>query len=360
MSDNVQNNQPSEEVDLGQLFKAIGNMFDRFFKFIASIFKGIYRFIIMLLMHLYKRLKWYALAIVIGGVLGYYLDKNSDTLYGANMFIETNFKSARQVYENMLQLNQLAYNDKDSVKLAQIFKISVSEAAHLKGFYIDPDIDENFIIEKFSEYYTQLDSTTKADVTYLKFKESLTKYNFKTHRIGVASTDKTIYKKIENELINQLAINPYLHELANVSKENFEREEKALSEQITKTDSLVNEYLKIRINESEKEPVAGSGTNLYMGSAENSGNLIVDESKVLEKRLALESKLRDVYEQKASQSQVINIISDFPETGYDISSWKDKNKFKLPIAFFLITFFGFILFGLGKYLNSEDKRLNSK
>ena len=29
----------SEEVDLGQLFKLLGNMFDRLFQFIASIFK---------------------------------------------------------------------------------------------------------------------------------------------------------------------------------------------------------------------------------------------------------------------------------------------------------------------------------
>ena len=34
---NVPNN--SEEVDLGQLFKLIGNVFDRFFNFDSAIFK---------------------------------------------------------------------------------------------------------------------------------------------------------------------------------------------------------------------------------------------------------------------------------------------------------------------------------
>ena len=33
------NPQPSEEVDLGQLFKMIGNGFRRLFQFIGSIFK---------------------------------------------------------------------------------------------------------------------------------------------------------------------------------------------------------------------------------------------------------------------------------------------------------------------------------
>ena len=36
------NSQPSEEVDLGQLFKMIGNAFQRLFQFIGSIFKHIF------------------------------------------------------------------------------------------------------------------------------------------------------------------------------------------------------------------------------------------------------------------------------------------------------------------------------
>ena len=60
MSKELPQPQQSEEVDLGQLFKLIGNAFDRFFKFIASIFIGIYNVILMLLIHFYKRIVWYA------------------------------------------------------------------------------------------------------------------------------------------------------------------------------------------------------------------------------------------------------------------------------------------------------------
>ena len=55
MSKDLQQEPQSEEVDLGQLFKIIGNAFQRFFDFIASIFKGVYKVILLLLIHIYKR-----------------------------------------------------------------------------------------------------------------------------------------------------------------------------------------------------------------------------------------------------------------------------------------------------------------
>ena len=52
MSENVQPNQNnnSEEIDLGQLFKMIGDGFRKFFNFIGNIIKGIFRIIIAFLL----------------------------------------------------------------------------------------------------------------------------------------------------------------------------------------------------------------------------------------------------------------------------------------------------------------------
>ena len=147
MSKELPQPQPSEEVDLGQLFKLIGNAFIKLFQFIASIFIGVYKVVLMLVIHFYKRMVWYAAAIVIGVVLGFIVDMNSDKMYGANLFIETNFNSARQVYENVKQFHQLAYEDKDTLELAKRLNISPAEASHLKGFYLEPDLDENEMAE---------------------------------------------------------------------------------------------------------------------------------------------------------------------------------------------------------------------
>ena len=353
-----ENKQPqaSEEVDLGQLFKLIGNAFDRLFKFIASIFIGLYKVILLFLIHIYKRFVWYAGAILIGLIIGFIIDKNSDKFYGANMFIETNFNSSRQVYENIRQFHQLAKIDKDTAELARRFNISPTEAANLKGFYIEPDLDENKIAEMYSEFYLNLDSLSRAPMTFDIYKKLLNSHNFKIHKIGVESTDKYLYKKIEKAFVEELANNSYLEDLLEVNKQNLERRDKTLLEQVQKTDSLVDAYLSIRINESNKEPIPGSGTTLYMGDAE-SGNLVVDESKIIEKLLNLENQRLEVNLKKVEEQNVVNVLAGFPKTGYDITEWYEKMKFTLPIALFSLTFLIFLFLGLGNYLEKEIKQL---
>ncbi len=356
MGNDLPKPQQSEEVDLGQLFKLIGNAFDRFFRFIASVFIGIYNVFLLLLIHIYRRLVWYATAVILGGVIGFIIDMNSDKLYGANMFIETNFNSARQVYENVKDFHQLANIDKDTLGLAQKLSISTDEAAHLKGFYIEADLDENNIAEMYSKFYERLDSVSRLEMNYERYKNSLTAYNFPIHRIGVASTDKSIYKKIEQAFIKGISGNTYLNELAKVNNEILVRKDSVLKNQIQKTDSLVKEYLQIRINESKKEPIPGSGTNLYMGDAESSGgSLLVDESKLIERLLLLENRRRVLDSTIVKQKNVVNVLSNFPPSGYDIRKWSDKKKFLLPLILFVATLLVFTFIGLGKYLDKQSK-----
>ncbi|AUS05202.1 hypothetical protein [Pseudotamlana carrageenivorans] len=355
MSNEEQKPQQSEEVDLGQLFKVIGKGFERFFKFIASIFIGIYKLVIALLAHFYICKIWYALAIIIGFCIGYYLDSKTVKSYGANMYVETNFNSARQVYENVKQLDQLT-SDQDSLRLASILNIEPSQAAKLKGFFISPSIDENQVAEMYSGFYTKLDSLSRTEMTYDRYVKSLTATNYPIHQIGVRATDKSIFKTIEPGVKQKLIDNPYLENLVLANKRNLEMEEAALLSQIQKTDSLANEYLKIRINESRKEPVQGSGTNLYMAGDSDSNGLLVDESKVIEKRLHLEELRREVNLRKAEEFGVLNIISGFPQTGYDIRKWTDKKKFVYPLVLFGLTFAFFAFLGLGKFLEAESKK----
>lgn len=345
--------QQSEEVDLGQLFKMIGNLFERLFSFIKSIFMAVYKLLLLVLLHFYKRKLWYISAVILGLTIGYFIDKQSETLYGANMYIETNFKSARQVYENIKQFHQLASKDRDSIQLAQSLNIDSSTAAKLKGFYIEPDLDENYIVNLYSGFYKNLDSASREEVTYNEYKESLTPFDFKIHRIGVASTDKHLYKKIEENFKKEIIQNSYLEELVRVNIENLKREELALNEQLIKNDSLVKEYLRIRKNESEKPPAEGSGTNLYMGDS-GSNSLLVDESKIIEKTLALEQKKRNVYSNLVEEKGVINVLAGFPQTGYDISEWTDKKINVLPLIFAGIILLVFSFLSIGRFLEREE------
>ena len=342
MSENLPKQSASEEVDLGQLFNLIGNTFQKLFNFIASIFKGLYHVVLVLLIHVYNRIKWYAAAAFLGLALGFVLDTTSDDVYGANSIIETNFSSAHQVYENLKYLNQLADVEEDSVELARKLSISVKDAASIKGIYIDPDIDEHDRIKMFVEYKKGLDS-----------------FSFQRHKIGVESTNRFIFPKLNENFIEALLDNTYLKELKDVELRNFKSEQEFIDNRKKEIDSLAIEYLKIRKIESEKEPIPGTGTNLYMGNSEQR-NLLVNESELLANKMVLEAKKREINVSLVKNDRVVNVISQFPDAGYDVSEWTDKFMIILPALFFLITFFGFVFYGLGKYLSEQDKKLKQQ
>ena len=102
--------------------------------------------------------------------------------------------------------------------------------------------------------------------------------------------------------------------------------------------------------------IPGAGTNLYMGNAE-SNNLIVNEINIIDKILDLEAQRREINEDKVVQKNVINVLSNFPESGYDISEWYHKMKFVLPIFLFALTLLIFTLVGLGNYLDIQSRQL---
>ena len=340
----------SEEVDLGQLFKSIGNAFQKLINFIALIFKGLFHYLILIIRHFYKQIKWYALAGFSGLILGAVVDFNSDKLYGANMFLKTNFQSGYQVYENIKNLDELA-SEKDSVKIAEILGIKVSEAASLKGFYIDPDIDVNEKITMFNGFYKSLDSITRDETTYKEYVDQLSAYNFKNHRIGVASTDKTIFPKLRENFVQAISENTYLTKLLAVNQKNFDKEIETLTNQGKEVDGLVEKYLEIRKRESEKEPIPGSGTNLYLGNAQQS-ELLINEANLIKEKLEFETRIRVLTEAKVKGENIISILSDFPETGYDIQEWYEKNKFIFPALFIVITFLAFIFIRLGTFVRN--------
>ncbi len=205
-------------------------------------------------------------------------------------------------------------------------------------------------------FYNRLDSVSRLKMTYDSYSKSLTPYNFTIHRLSIVSSDKNIYKKVKNQIVNQLSNNDYLKELLRTDSIILNKRDTALLVQVQKTDSLVNVYLKIRINESQKEQTSGSSsTNLYMGSAESaSGSLIVNELNVIQQRLKHENQRIEIDSIRAIRKNIINVLACFPESGYNINDWTDKKKFVLPIALVSLTLLVFSFIGLGKFLETES------
>ncbi|MCC1483468.1 hypothetical protein [Winogradskyella immobilis] len=352
MSEELKPTPQNEEVDLGQLFKMIGNMFQKFFDFIAKIFKGLFHVLILILAHFFKRLKWYALAGFVGLVIGYFLDRSSDKLYGANMFIQTNFNSGYQVYENIKNLNELA-TEEDVVRIAEILNIDTTYASKLKGFYIEPAIDENVRFQMFSNYKKGLDSIGREEAKYDVYVSSLSNYNFNRHKIGVASIDKNIYPMLDTTFVNAISKNEYLNEVLRVNQDNFDRQDTTLIKQEKEMDNLIKSYLEIRNKEADKKPIPGAGTNISLGDAQKN-ELLVNEAPLVKEKLELAAKRRSIEKDKVTQKNIISVISDFPVTGYDIQEWHQDLRFLMPAIFIGVTLLLFSLIGLNKFVKEYE------
>jgi len=90
MSTNSNKPNTTEEVDLGQLFKLIGNAFDRFFNFFITIFKSIFLAFVWLVFLVKKRIIILSSAVALGffiGLIGLFFTETSSPKYESSVTI---------------------------------------------------------------------------------------------------------------------------------------------------------------------------------------------------------------------------------------------------------------------------------
>ena len=126
MSTDQKNNE--EEVDLGSLFVIIGRGFSNLFNFIKGIFTGIFLSAIKVLIFLKKNFRPIGIAVIIGGVIGGVKEFHKEDLFYSQLVLEPNFKSTRQLYNNVNYYNDLV-KQKDTAILQKIFNLEMSVAA---------------------------------------------------------------------------------------------------------------------------------------------------------------------------------------------------------------------------------------
>ena len=194
MSTNQQKNNNEEEVDLGSLFIIIGRGFSKLFNFIGSIFKGIFDFIIISILFFKKDFLKILIVGFVFGLIGFFLDFKKKTVYESKMIVQPNYKSAKQLYSNIRFYNNLVLQ-KESLILTNKFKISSSEAESLRGFSIEPILNENDIISGYNKLVLSVDTLAIKDYPILEFKKTFTDYDYELHEIKITSTQNKIFKK---------------------------------------------------------------------------------------------------------------------------------------------------------------------
>lgn len=349
MTSNLPKPQPSEEVDLGQLFKLIGNAFNRFFNFIASIFIGIFGLVILFLQFIQIHLIKFVIAGIIGLALGSYLDSIKDAKYVSTMVLEPNFHSVQQLYNNINFYDALA-KAKDSIGLAQALDISNEEASYIKKFEIESYSDENQKIKLFDEFVRSLDSTTQKAIDMEAYLKNFNSLDARFHTVSIVTTNNSIARKIQPAIINSISRNDYFNLQKDISDKNIKLQDSLYYKQIMEIDSLQLLYKKVMLNESDR---AIQGTNISLGESGSKEN---KELSLINKMEELKDNLVLLNEERANKASILNVISEFPNKGVKLSGFSNSFKFLIPCLLIGLLFLFYALLVLNKYLKDYKRQ----
>ena len=342
-----ENKQQEEEIELGSLFVIIGRGFSKLFNFIGNIFKGIFHFLILILLFLKKNALKIGIAALIGIIIGSYLELDKETKYGADLQVQPNFESSRQLYNNISFYNDLV-KQKDTVLLAETFKISTPEAATLKKFQIVPVRNENDIISSYDELILSVDTLTVKSYSFDQFKRMFTDYDYKIHKVTVQSTKNNVFSKLDDVIISSITENQYFNKLKELNNENLSRTDAMLRNNLAQADSLHKVYKKVLVEEAKKPT---SGTSIDMGN----GKKTAKELELFDSKREISKDLKDITEERAEKSEVVNVISNFQQVGYEIKGIQKNYAFQLAILFAGLMISILLLLKLNTYLNNYNK-----
>ncbi len=344
---NSNTNNNEEEVDLGSLFVIIGKGFSKFFNFIATIFKGIFHFFISILIFLKDNFIKIGIAAIIGLVAGVFLETSKEKRFASDLLVEPNFKSARQLYNNVNFYNDLV-KQKDIARIQKTFNLDKETAASLKKFTIKPVINDNDIINSYNNFILSVDTTTVKSYSFEEFKGSFTDLDYEIHNINVIAEKNDVFDKLDEVILSSVVKNKYFNRVKELANENLNRTDSLLRQNLGQIDSLRRVYMQVMLDEAKKQ---SNGTSIDLGGEKRT----TKELELFETNRKLNSELRNVIFEKSNKYEVINVISNFQPIGYEVKGITKNIAFQLAVLGALLMILVLLVFKVNTFLNNYKK-----
>ena len=351
MNENKQRKDTSEDIDLGQLFRLIGDGIGKFFNFIWRVLKGLFDLLIRFILFIRKHFLKFAVAAVLGIAAGFFLDMEQEVIYGANLVVQPNFGSTAQLYKNVQYYDNLVQQG-DTVLLANTFGISPGEAASLRGFYITPVEDENSTLEAYNSFLKQsLDSITIATYTYEAFKKNVSDYDYSVHDINVVALKNNIFRKLQPVIIKSVTENAYFNTKKETALKNLDRNDSILKNSIAEIDSLRNVYMDVLLTNAKRKDPQGS-TSIVLSESDRKTN----ELELFNTKIRFKDELNNNEVQRSENSEVVNIISNFQPVGYKVNVIYKKYYFIFGVAAVALMFLYLAFREFNTFLNAYQNK----
>lgn len=310
MSNNLPESQPSEEVDLGQLFKLIGNGFRNFFNFIGSILNRLFLAFVWMVFFVKKHFLKIALAGIIGFAYGFIKQKTGDPVYKSEIVIKQNYSTGENLYNTLIYYNELIKNG-DSIALSENLKIQPSEANMIVDLELESVLNENNKLKLFDNYSKELDSTLASTFMFETFVENSNEYDYQIQKITLKSLSKKTYTNVFTQIIENIESTEFIKNEQKKDLTELGNRENIIKQSLQASDSLQKVYKNVL--EKSVEKVAGGETSItFEGSDDNN---ITKEYELYNSDLVLRRELVNIQREKEDIENIIEIVSSGQNEG---------------------------------------------
>jgi uncharacterized protein YacL (UPF0231 family) len=330
MSEQIQPQNNSDEIDLKEIFKYIGNFFKKIFKRIFQV------------IDFYKK-KWVVvLGLVIlglagGYVLDYVINKNPE-IYKQEVIVEPNYGSIGYFYNSVEELinavkqkNPIPDINLTEEQWQNITEITLMPIINTSDFL---NILNNEAAQKIvGENLKNLDSETLTDPSYAQF--------YAKHKLTLFFKNKERSEEITNSILSYFKSNEYYSELGSITAENLQKR----IQQNDKSIALIDNYLENVNQESSKQLEKGKEFSLYSeGQEPDVAKILTEKNKLLQEQQNLERQLK-------MNDEVLKVVS-LEKVMIEKRKLLNRRMAQLPLLL-LIAFSGWHFLG---YISREARK----
>lgn len=339
---NQNNTNNSDEIDLRQLFSAIGDFF-------KNIFIGIMLILVAFRNATVNNIKIIFLFVVVGGIIGISLNYYLPEYYTSSMLLNSKFSTGRLTESSIDKLDQLC-EEQNYEQLARILAIDTSTSKNLRGFYYEPFVSEEEIVE-LEVLKEQLKSEIQDELVINKFVEKLKNENKSTYRIFVEVYDNSDLRKLEQPLLNYFRNSDFVAKRIEIEVANNKLKLVNIEEEIQKMDSLKKLVIKNYDLFAER---SRSGSN----------NVIMSDEQIVDP-ISIFDKSQKLHEEKLEIQEELYLTPSFELIdGFTVFSKPDSPSL-IKLGFYsclyglLAAYILIILIAFNKYLTKvEESRKN--
>ncbi|WP_109098904.1 hypothetical protein [Aquimarina sp. AU58] len=324
------NENYKDEVDVMQIFGMFRKLFKSFLRSVISVIR-FYK----------KKVILFSILLVIGAVIGFFLDQNQDTKgkYIQEIIIEPKYNSAKYIYDFVEELEN---NFQDGIFLNKL-GISLDHAKNIKKITVEPVVKGTDVLDNLQKRYKNKEFFKDVMEAYEEdqLKEEGFRDFYKHHKLTINFDKASEHNsKTTSSILEYIKSNKYYQEISDLTlkqkKIDIERNKKSL------------QFIDVYLSNLEKSPLKAENEAIIISSG--SELPMVSIASLLQKKELLIELINDQERALILDKEIFSFV-DYG----DVISKRKKllNRMMILIPMLLIGLVS--LFYFLRYLNGEIK-----